>query len=448
MTSLRNRLLLILVAATCLIWMAAIFWVYAGSKPKFDHALDNRLREAASMVLSLVANNAPLTVDSLEAPAKNATYERQLSCQIWSLDGRMIAHSRDAPRSRLAATGSGFADRLVDGRMWRVYSIDDEEKGVRVMVGDSAAMRERLAASLVAGLAVPALLAIPALALIVWLSLGLGLRPLIVFAEHLRERASDDMTRVEPGDAPSEVRPLIDAVNDLLTNLEGALRHDRELTAFAAHELRTPIAGLKTHAQIALAAADPTVKEGALRQILVSVDRTTRLIRQLLTLSKLDAANPPECDEEVNVGEVLDEIVGAAEYRNEAATVEIDSELRKVSLNSNREILTVALRNLHENALQYVPDSGSVRWRLESAPCGIVIEDEGPGMPEDELPRASERFFRGRHRSATGTGLGLAIVKLAASRLGGKLVLANRPERPGFKASLFFKTFSRNTGQL
>ncbi|WP_298427616.1 sensor histidine kinase N-terminal domain-containing protein [Rhodoblastus sp.] len=440
MTSLRNRLFFVLITATCLIWLCAIFWVYLGSKAEFERAFDSRLRESAKMVASLVSSNALLAADSIDAATTNASYERQLSCQIWSLDGRLIAHSSGAPKDRLAVEESGFSDRRVDGESWRVYSIRDVANGVRVMVGDRIGMRDHLVRDLVAGLVVPALLAIPALGLVLWLGLRFELRPLRIMAEQLRDRAADDMTPIDAAKTPSEVRPLIEALNGLLYNLDAALRHDRELTAFAAHELRTPIAGLKTQAQIALAAADPAVKEGALRQIIVSVDRTTRLIRQLLTLTRLDVESQrAEGAEQVNVGEVLDEIVAAAQPKDGDVAIHIDPELRKTNVVSNREILTVALRNLHENALQHMPDSGVVSWIYEDNPCGIVIEDEGPGIPEDELPMASRRFFRGRHKSPTGAGLGLAIVELAAEQLGGRLVLVNRQDRNGLRAALCLK---------
>jgi two-component system, OmpR family, sensor histidine kinase QseC len=440
MTSLRNRLFFILITATCLIWFCAIFWVYAGSKAEFERAFDNRLRESAKMVASLVSNNALLAVESVDATLPNPSYERQLSCQIWSLDGRLLAHSSGAPKDRLAVEQSGFSDRVVDNELWRVYSIDDVAKGVRVMVGDRISMRKHLVRDLVAGLVVPALLAIPALGLVLWLGLRFELRPLRIMAEQLRDRAADDMTPFDSAKVPQEVRPLIEALNGLLANLDAALRHDRELTAFAAHELRTPIAGLKTQAQIALAAVDPEVKAGALRQIIISVDRTTRLIRQLLTLTRLDAeSHQAEGVEQVNVGEVLDEIIAAARPNDNDIAIRIDPELRKTNVVSNREILTVALRNLHENALQHMAASGVVSWIYEDNPCGIVIEDEGPGIPEDELPMAARRFFRGRHKSPTGAGLGLAIVELAAARLGARLILANRLDRNGLRAALCLK---------
>jgi two-component system, OmpR family, sensor histidine kinase QseC len=435
MTSLRNRLFFALITATCLVWFCAIFWVYLGSRAEFEHAFDNRLRESAKMVASLVSNTALLGAGSIDAAATNPGYERHLSCQIWSLDGRLIAHSSGAPKDPLAVEDSGFSDRMVDGELWRVYSVEDRWKGVRVMVGDRISMRDHLVHDLVAGILIPALLVIPALGVLLWLSLRFALRPLTILAKQLRDRANDDMTPIDGAKTPSEVRPLIDALNGLLSNLAAALRHDRELTAFAAHELRTPIAGLKTQAQVALAAADPAVKEGALRQILISVDRTTRLIRQLLALTRLDAENTAGGAEQVNVGEVLDEIIASSRPSGNDIDIRIDPDLRRVNVYSNREFLTVALRNLHENALEHM-ESGSVSWRYEKEPRCIVIEDEGPGIPVDELPMASRRFFRGRHKSPTGTGLGLAIVELAAERVGGRLVLSNRLDRSGLKAAL------------
>jgi len=437
MNSLRNRLFFALITATCLIWFCAIFWVYLGSRAEFERAFDNRLRESAKMVASLVSNAALLGVGSTDAAATNPSYERHLSCQIWSLDGRLLAHSSGAPKDPLAVEESGFSDRIVDGELWRVYSVEDRWKGVRVMVGDRISMREHLVHDLVAGLLIPALLVIPALGLLLWLSLHFALRPLTILAKQLRDRADDDMTPIDGEKTPSEVRPLIDALNGLLSNLSAALRHDRELTAFAAHELRTPIAGLKTQAQVALAAADPAVKEGALRQILISVDRTTRLIRQLLALTKLDSENAAISGEQMNVGEVLDEIVASSPPSGTKIDIRIDPELRRLDVYSNREFLTVALRNLHENAIEHM-DSGSVSWRYEKESCGIVIEDEGPGIPDDELPMASRRFFRGRHKSPTGTGLGLAIVELAAERVGARLVISNRLDRSGLRAVLYF----------
>jgi two-component system, OmpR family, sensor histidine kinase QseC len=303
MRSLRVRLFAILVLATGLIWLSAVAWIYLGSKREVEQVLDNRLQEAARMVSSLVGavgsagpDGAPRTF-----PAPTA-YERQLSCQIWSLDGRMVARSTGAPERRLTDAPAGFSQREVDGETWRVFTVEDAERGVRVMVGDRLGLRERLVTDLIMGLVTPAILMVPLLGMLIWASLGRGLRPLRLMARDLAGRGADDMSAIDTNRTPAEVRPLADALNGLFLKVESARRHEREVTAFAAHELRTPLAGLKVQAQVAMAATDPDVAKAALRQILAAVDRTTRLVRQLLDAAQLDAAGEAPSLAEVDVG--------------------------------------------------------------------------------------------------------------------------------------------------
>lgn len=436
MSSLRKRLFLILVAATGVIWLSAVAWIYIGSRTHLEHMLDTRLQEAARMVTSLVSTDrlsAEGAIAAIPAPAPIG-YERQLSCQIWSLDGRLVARSSGAPGEQLAKGSTGFSEQELGGQVWRVFTMEDREKGVRVMIGDRLSLRDGLVADLILALIAPALLIIPLLGLLIWASLGRGLRPLHAMAGELARRDADDMRPIDATNAPAEVKPLADAINGLFEKVEAARRHEREVTAFAAHELRTPLAGLKTQAQIAIAAADPTLRQGALRQILVSVDRTTRLVRQLLAIAKLDAGAPADSLEDLLPGEVLDEILDKSP--DAKVRVEIDPALYACSIRADREILKLALRNLHENAVRHMPDGGTVEWRATSG--GLVVEDDGPGIPQDELPLVTQRFFRGRHRSAAGTGLGLSIVDIAARRLGGRLVLKNRKDRTGLSAAIVF----------
>jgi two-component system sensor histidine kinase QseC len=433
--SLRLRLFAILLLATGLIWLSAVTWIYLGSKREVEQVLDNRLQEAARMVGSLVGavgGTAPdRTLPTFPAPT---AYERQLSCQIWSLDGRMVARSSGAPERRLSDAPAGFSEREVDGETWRVFTVEDAEKGVRVMVGDRLGLRERLVTDLIMGFVTPALLVVPLLGILIWVSLGRGLRPLRLMARNLARRDADDMSAIDAGRAPTEVRPLADALNGLFHKVEAARRHEREVTAFAAHELRTPLAGLKTQAQVAMAATDPDVTKAALRQILAAVDRTTRLVRQLLDAARLDAAGEMPHLAEVDVGALVAETVDA--MRSPAGVrSRIDPGLHGYTMRADPECLRLAVRNLHENAVQHM-EAGTVEWRARSDGEGVVVRDEGPGIPDEELPHVMTRFFRGRHKSATGSGLGLAIAEMASRRSGLSLRLRNRPDRPGLEAEI------------
>jgi len=439
-TSLRTRLFLILVAATGMIWLFAIGWIYVGTKQEVESVLDARLQEAARMVASLGTSKSVATASAetgTDGPAETLIYERQLACQIWSLDGRLVARSQGAPSSNLGGTQTGFSDRLIEGENWRVFTLEDIDKRLRVLVGDRLGVREHLVTDIIKGLLAPTLLIVPLLGFLIWSSLNRGLRPLRRLALELQQRRADDMSPVETGRAPAEILPMMTSLNALFSKVESARRHEREITAFAAHELRTPLAGLRTQAQVAIGTSDPATRSSALRQIVIAVDRTTRLVRQLLDIANLDTLQNPRCDARLDAGVIIDEIIGAQPPR-EGLRVEVDPMLNWIMLTANAELLVLALRNLFENAVQHTAHPGLVRWSLERRPGEIVVavEDEGPGIPPDELPLVTRRFFRGRHKSPSGSGLGLAIAELALRANSARLNLVNRTDRTGLRAEV------------
>jgi len=441
MRSLRGRLFALLLGATGIIWLCAVVWIGLGSRSELEHVLDTRLQEAARMVHSMVASgnvNASSTLPALE----DGAYERQLSCQIWSLDGRLVARSSGAPDQSLAEDQEGYADRTVSGELWRVYTIVDHTKGVRVAVGDRIGLRDRLVRDILVGLIGPALLIAPILGILIWLALARGLAPLRAVTDEIAKRDGEDMRPLSPRDPPEEIKPLTSALNELFSKVEAARRHEREITAFAAHELRTPLAGLKTQAQVALATPDGPGREQALRHIVTSVDRTSRIVRQLLALAALEAAPPPSAGAICNIGSVLRDIVGSMP-KSDLVSVVIDDALDAVTLNGDPDDLKLVLRNLNENALEHMANAGRITWYALPDRNGVAISDEGPGVDDDELPRITERFYRGRNKSASGTGLGLTIATMAAARLGAVLSFRNRSDRQGLIAELQWRTTSR-----
>lgn len=429
MSSLRNRLFLILVTATGIIWLVAICWIYVASQRQIESVLDARLQEAARMASSLIPNDsAPHSRLRLKSAELSST-ERQLSCQIWSFDGRLVARSTGAPDERLSDVPSGFSERLIDGETWRVFTMENPDKGVRVLVGDRLGVRDHLVAEIIKGLLAPALFISPLLGLLIWASLHRGFVPLRNIANELKHRSADDMSLVAVERAPGEIQPLITALNELFLKVQDARQREREITAFAAHELRTPLAGLRMQAQISMAAVDDATRHAALRQIIVSVDRTSRLVRQLLAISKLDATRVVAPESNVNVGDTLDEVVETLSPGNDGIRVIVEPALRSAVLFTNRELLLLALRNLHENAIGHMKAGGTIRWLGERTASTFIVavEDDGPGIPEEEIHLVTKRFFRGRHKSASGSGLGLAIVDLALRASGAELRLKSRP---------------------
>lgn len=431
MNSLRTRLFVALLAITTLVWALAAGWVYVRTQRDVERVLDARLVEAARMVSSLAATGA-VREGEVRLPPAGDDLSHQLSCQIWSLEGRLVARSSGAPEEKLSRVTEGFSETLVNGETWRVYTIPRPDVGLQVMVGDNLKVRRNLVGQVITGLLLPAAAGVLALAALLWVVVEQGHAPLRAIAHTLRGRPASDLSPLPETGAADELRPMIEALNSLFERLHAAREREQHLTASAAHELKTPLAGLRAQAQIALAAADPKVREGALQQIVISVDRTGRLVAQLLEMARRDAeaSNPPAAvwlALDTAVAQVAAELEPLARSRG----VRLRLEPSGAELQASPELLRAMLRNLLENALQYA--RSEVVCRLDRAPrtCRLVVEDDGPGVGPEELSRLRERFFRGRGHNDVGSGLGLSIVDLAAAQSGFALDL-----RPAAEGSL------------
>ncbi|KIZ34119.1 MULTISPECIES: ATP-binding protein [Rhodopseudomonas] len=439
MRSIRGRLFVVLVSATAFIWLCASAWIFVQTRSEVEHVLDTRLQEAARMVSSLAVNGDSSATLALpdSAAARSVSYERQLSCQIWSLDGRLMARSSGAPRDSLGGGGDGFSNRQVDGETWRVFAVSDPDKNIRVLVGDRLGLRERLVTDLIRGLLWPALFIVPLLGALIWRILGRGLRPLQMMANDLTRRNVDDLSPLEVVDAPPELAPLAGSLNGLFLRVEAVRQHERDFTAFAAHELRTPLAGLKVQAQVALATPDAEQRERSLRNIILSVDRTSRLARQLLAVARLDTQLHVERTDKVDLGQIIAEIVSELPAKPDLRVTRADS-LQGMMVTTNRDLLAIALRNLHENAVHHSNGPGEIVWDAiaRGSRVELRIDDSGPGIPDAEMHLVTSRFFRGRHKSPSGSGLGLAIVDIALEKIGGSLELRNKTDGRGLRATV------------
>jgi len=453
MNSIRMRLFAILLLTTGAMWFSAIAWIYTSTRNEVERVLDARLTEAARMVSSLITDHrvaASAAADAATAEPEGfakatASYERQLSCQIWSLEGNLVGRSESAPTTSLANHASGFAETVIKGEKWRVYAVINRALGVRVLVGDSVAMRDRLVSDVAKGLLLPALLILPLLAILIWLSVGRGLAPLNSLANILSKRDEKELHPLADIHAPKEIRPVIASLNGLFDRVADARERERNFTAYAAHELKTPLAGLKTQAQIALRAPDTSTQQAALQHIISSVDRTSRMVKQLIDLAAADSA-----EAEKNV-DTVDLVSLMADITRE---LQVTANLKKVSIigpgiermvveNTNSALLRLAFRNVLENAIQHSAEGETVQCTLHSASngFGVSISDQGPGIKRDDYERVTERFYRGGENSH-GSGLGLSIVSMVVERLQGTLSF-EKTER--FTVHLKFPSYVANS---
>jgi two-component system sensor histidine kinase QseC len=426
--SLRARLFLILIVSTGLIWMAAVIWINVSTRTQVQTVLDARLEESARMLGSLirdggmtfaVPSSPQITLPGDQEPG------RKLFCQIWSLQGELVGASAGAPDAKLAQDeGEGLAMSIIDGEPWRVFTVMHPELGLRIMVGDRIIVRDALVSDVMHGFLWPALVVFPALTLLIWIAVGRGLDPLARLETALRTRGPDDLSPLPASYDPREIRPVRRALNSLFHQLEQVRRTERDFTAFAAHELKTPLAGLRMQAQIARRAPDDATRDRALEAIAVSVDRTDRMVRQLLDLTAVD--HDATTADRFDPTELLRDIAALADLQAQAAKVHLLTHAPALPpLHAPRALLQSALRNLVENAIQHSPVGGTVTLsvRRDADVIAFSVLDEGPGIDAAHRNRVTERFWRGPGAAAQGSGLGLSIVAAAVDRMSGQLIL-------------------------
>ncbi len=456
MISIRARLFGILLLATGALWLSAILWIQSSTRAEVERVLDARLSEAGRMVSSLITDHR---VDVAQAAqlaqpqivTAQADYVHQLSCQIWALDGTLVGQSGSAPQQPLTQAEAGFSQSMVDGVEWRVYSVVNQDLGVRVMIGDSMQVRDRLVNDVTAGLLVPAALILPLLAGLIWISVGRGLVPLDRMARSLAIRQATDLSPLHDAPVPREIRPMTAALNGLFRRVSTARDHERSFIAYAAHELKTPLAGLKTQAQIAAMAPDDETRRAALARLERGVARTDRMVRQLLDMAVVEQEGSNDGQPVMSFASIISEVaedLNALAAKHSVRLVQfVPSDAPMLA--QHCFLISAALRNLVENAVQASPAGEEVQIDLRRDPaegwlCAVL--DRGAGIKPNERDKVTERFYRGSGNTITGSGLGLSIVTVAMARVGGVLRLS--PRDGGGEVAMLVLPFSAFSHQV
>jgi two-component system sensor histidine kinase TctE len=249
--------------------------------------------------------------------------------------------------------------------------------------------------------------------LIVWIGVHFGLKPLVAVRRQIESRSARELRPLETSSVPTEVRPLVDAINFLFEMLNGAARNQRQFVADTAHQLRNPIAGLLGSLEVLMRepAAEPI--HGRLASLHEGVQRLSHSANQLLVLARADPSiNQAVGFETTDLKAIVDRVVERNLDRAVESGLDLGVESSPASATGNDRLLDDLLSNLLDNALKYTPRGGSVTVRCgyENDTPYLEVEDDGPGIPESERPRVLARFYRIPGSAAGGCGLGLAIV--------------------------------------
>jgi two-component system sensor histidine kinase TctE len=321
-----------------------------------------------------------------------------------------------------------------------------------VQVAETLDKRAQLANEIIKGVILPQFIILPVILALVWFALSRGLSPLAQLQERIRARPPDDLSPIDSRQVPEEISPLVGSLNDMLARLAHTIDAQKRFIADAAHQMKTPLAGMRMQSELALRQVDPNEIHRSLEQLATSSESATRLVNQLLALAR--AENQPHAGqtlEPLDLAALARDVVQDWVQASFAHEIDLGYEVigDPPEIDGSAMMLRELLSNLIDNALRYTPPGGSVTVRVRGTNIGngnqalLEVEDTGPGIAPSERHRVFERFYRILGSSASGSGLGLAIVREIAQQHGADIEIFSNPRstHKKFPGSLFRLTF-------
>lgn len=455
--SLFNEMFDWMLAPFLLVWPLSVGLTYllgtSLANDAFDRSLESRARALAEQAFwvhdrGTVQLRADLRTLLAEEESKTHFY------RIESETGEFLLGEPEIPAipaDHLPQTGQ-VAFRTVEFhdsalRIAALRFAGDNVNGRNAMVvqlGESTDKRAALARQIMKWIVLPQMFVVPLMVLLMWMGLRRGAAPLEKLRAQLTSRAADDLRPLSAAEAPEEVSPLINSFNELLARVEHEGAAQKRFIANAAHQLRTPLAGVRMQTELALRSDDPAEKTAALNHIAAGAARTTHLINQLLVLARTEGAAADTLPMTLlDFGPIARDVVASAYPLANGKQIDLglDTPDSPVMLRGNSDLLRELVSNLVDNAIRYTPAGGHVTVRLGTGGGAILeVEDNGTGIPVAERALVFERFYRVLGSSETGSGIGLAIVLEIATRHGASVEITTPPGGCGSLFTVRFQT--------
>jgi two-component system, OmpR family, sensor histidine kinase QseC len=460
-TSIRRALLVSIIGMTVLLLLVAAGFSYRTGLVEAGELFDAKLAHSSRVLMSLVdepladlaahpgkAGDGETVVvnvwhgravgegEALALPEGHA-YETKLAFQVRDARGTVLLRSDSGPNRPLAPLRPGFADLTVDGEQWRTFTLKSPS-GRWYQSGEQAAIRQEIAEEIAFGTLMPLLAALPLLALFVWFAVDWACAGLKRVSDAVEQRAPDHLEAIELTEVPHEIQGIIKAVNGLLQRLDKALSRERRFTADAAHELRTPIAALKVHAYNLRQSASDDERDRSQQHLDAGIHRLERLVAQLLALSRIESGGGAPAQQTIDLADTVQRherdyaALGGADGKRIRLTAE------RATVLGDELVIDALVRNLLDNAVRYAPPDGEVAVRVarDGDRVVLVVEDSGPGIPEEARQRVFDRFHRELGTGIEGSGLGLSIVAQALQLHRGEIALDTSPTLGGLRATV------------
>jgi len=455
-----------MLAPLLLLWPMSIAVTYLVAKSIANGPFDRSLEtDVYVLARQITPRNGVITLslpdsarDFLRADDTDTIYY-----QITSTHGKLVSGSADLPLPSEADKPQPgvveFRDETLHGTQIRIAYTYAEVAGMPeqtyalVQVAETLGKRSHLANDIIKGVILPQFVILPLAIVLVWFGLSRGLAPLHALQAHIRARRLDDLSPLEASQAPAEIAPLVTSFNELLTRLEQNMELQKRFIADAAHQMKTPLAGLRMQAELASRqTASPEVRR-SLEQIAASSEQAARLVTQLLTLARAENRVSTQSFELVELVALARQVTQDWVLPALAKQMDLGFEepAARVMLAGNPLMLREMLGNLLDNAIRYTPAGGRITLRVGATvnTAWVEVEDTGPGIPVGERGHVLERFYRILGRAGEGSGLGLAIVREIVSMHQGELSILENPYQsaPPLAGTLIRLTFPTIEGR-
>lgn len=451
--TLRSQLIVWLAVPFLVLWSVSTLIDYDIAKRFVNLAYDRALLDTALDIgrqVKVVNNRIYVDLPDIALQMLQTRESDRVHYLVTGPNREFISGEPDLPPAHdLGPDRVSYYDDEYRGRLIRVVALrvpvqPGSAKGaVLIQVAERVTTRSDFARQIILRMALPQGLLILAAALIVWYGVGRGLAPLANLRKEIEHRSHRDLSALPEEQAPNEVQPLIRAMNDLLARLSAALAAQQRFIADAAHQLRTPLAGIKTQTELALRNSQSDEVHTTLSQLHTASEQTTRLINQLLALARAEpGARREHAIERLDIARLARDT--ATEWVPRALERNIDLGFEgpdaAVDIEGNAFLLKEMLNNLLDNGIRYTQPGGQVTARVvpDGRQVALSVEDTGPGIPERERERVFERFYRVLGTGTEGCGLGLAIVREIALSHGAEIALDAGPVGTGTTVKVSF----------
>lgn len=372
-------------------------------------------------------------------------YAKNFTVQLLNQDGEVIIQSKHQikfPQSVIQT--KGFSNLELNGKKWRVYLTENKHLGIYLLLGEPGQIRVMWTKKIISEDFLIIFLIFPLLGLVIWFSINKSLQPITEISNALRGKNSLHLDPLTFKRVPDEIEPLVNEINGLLMRVQEAIAREQEFAGNAAHEIRTPLAVIKTLAQSSLKSDSIIIIHQQLEKMITNVDRGSHVVAQLMNMSKtLPEALYKNDFERLNLNDVVQDSLINMVYKalEKNIDLEFDASDRPNQIHGNRIALDILITNLVDNAIRYSPEHSQVFVSVYAIEKQVVLElrDQGPGIPKMKQNKVFERFYRLEPHQFQGTGLGLAIVKQIANVHQAEINLESHKDKQGLIVRVFFK---------